>query len=326
MASQIFRSLAEVRFDPSSVITVGTFDGLHRGHQAIIAELKREAHARQGSATVVTFDPHPQVVLQREDKPPVQILTTTAEKMALLQRAEVERILVIPFTREFSRTASEIFVRDILHRRAGMQAMVIGHDHGFGKNREGDFATLERMGHELGFAVREVPPFEMNGVTLSSTKTREALLSGEITIATHYLGRFYALSGVIARGDERGRRLGFPTANLQPTDANKLIPAHGVYAVWAEVENQPYAAMMNIGIRPTFGKATRTLEVHLLDFSGDLYGAMLTVHFVARLRPEQKFDSPQALMAQLQRDKANAEQALKNENIPAGWHNATRPN
>lgn len=311
MATQIFRSLAEVRFDPSSVITVGTFDGLHRGHQAIIAELQREAHARQGSATVVTFDPHPQVVLQRADKPPVQILTTTAEKMALLQRAEVGRLLVIPFTREFSRTASEIFVRDILHRRAGMQAMVIGHDHGFGKNREGDFATLARMGRELGFAVREVPPFVMNGVTLSSTKTREALLNGDIAVASQYLGRFYALSGTVARGDERGRQLGFPTANLQPMDENKLIPANGVYAVWAEVENQRYAAMMNIGWRPTFGKTARTLEVHLLDFSGNLYGATLAVHFVARLRPEQKFDSPAALVAQLQRDKADTLQVLK---------------
>jgi riboflavin kinase/FMN adenylyltransferase len=319
MAIQIFRSLDEVRFDSRSVITVGTFDGLHRGHQAIVEELKREARARQGNTTVVTFEPHPQVVLQRPDRPPVQILTTTQEKIALLQREQLDRIFVIPFTVEFSRTPSEIFVRDILHRRLGLQAMVIGHDHGFGKNREGDFATLQRLGAELGFAVREVPPFEMNGVTLSSTKIREALLSGEVEKASQYLGRPYTWRGKVVRGEARGRTLGFPTANLQPNDEKKLVPANGVYAVWVEIENfqergtaegKKHPGMMNIGLRPTFEKTARTVEAHLLDFSGDLYGATLNVHFVARLRSEQKFDSPQALRAQLQRDKEAAYQFL----------------
>jgi riboflavin kinase/FMN adenylyltransferase len=308
MATKIFRRLEEVQLDSHSVITVGTFDGLHRGHQAIIATLKKEARARKGSATVVTFDPHPQAVLQRPDKPPVQILTTTEEKIALLQRENVERLLVIPFTLEFSRTSSEIFVREILHRRAGLQAMVIGHDHGFGKDREGDFATLQRLGNELGFAVREVPPFEVNGVTLSSTKVREALLNGEVEKAAEYLGRAYTWRGGVERGDQRGRLLGFPTANLRPIEESKLTPANGVFAVWIEIEKpehdpKKYPAMMNIGMRPTFGKLTRTIEAHLLDFSGDLYGMTLNIHFVARLRSEKKFDSPQALIAQLQRDR-----------------------
>jgi len=321
MATQIFRNLDEVQFDPRSVITVGTFDGLHRGHQAILDELKKEARARQGSATVVTFDPHPQVVLQRPDKPPVQILTATDEKIALLQRENVDRIFVIPFTLEFSRTSSENFVREILHRRAGLQAMVIGHDHGFGKNREGDFATLQRLGNELGFAVREVPPFEMNGVTLSSTKVREALLNGNVEKASEYLGRSYTWRGIVERGDERGRLLGFPTANLRPLDDSKLAPVNGVYAVWVEIESllhgraaeeKKHPAMMNIGVRPTFGKMTRSIEAHLLDFSGDLYGATLNIHFVARLRHEQKFDSPQALVEQLRRDKDASLQILAN--------------
>jgi riboflavin kinase/FMN adenylyltransferase len=320
MATQIFRRLEEVQLDLRSVVTVGTFDGLHRGHQAIIAALKKEARSRNGSATVVTFDPHPQAVLQRPDKPPVQILTTTEEKISLLQRENVERIFVIPFTLEFSRTSSENFVREILHRRLGLQAMVIGHDHGFGKNREGDFATLQRLGNELGFAVREVPPFEVNGVTLSSTKVREALLSGEVEKASEYLGRLYTWRGSVERGDERGSLLGFPTANLRPLDGAKLAPANGVYAVRVEIESwshsraaeaKKYPAMMNIGVRPTFGKMARTIEAHLLDFSGDLYGAALNIHFVARLRHEQKFDSPQALVAQLQRDKVAAYLSLK---------------
>lgn len=305
MATQIDRSFEHIVFDPRRVITVGTFDGLHCGHQAILRELKQEAQIRQGSTTVVTFDPHPQVVLQHSDKPPVQILTATEEKIALLRQANIDRLVIIPFTLEFSKTPSETFVREILFRRIGMQAIVIGHDHGFGKNREGDFATLERLGKELNFSVREVPPYEMNGVTISSTRVREALQQGEIEKAARYLGRPYSLSGAVIAGDGRGKTLGFPTANLQPNHDKKLIPANGVYAVWVKIEKlrAQYPGMMNIGYRPTFGKAARVLEVHALDFSGDLYGATLTVYFMAKLRNEQKFESPQALMAQLQQDK-----------------------
>lgn len=320
MATQIFRRLEDVQLDTRSIITVGTFDGLHRGHQEIVRALKKEARARQGSTTVVTFDPHPQMVLQRPDKPPVQILTTTAEKIALLQRENVDRVLVIPFTLEFSRLSSENFVRGILCQRLGLQAMVVGHDHGFGKNREGDFATLQRLGAELGFAVHEVPPFELGGVTLSSTKVREALLNGEVEKATEYLGREYALSGKVEHGDERGRRLGFPTANLQPSNDSKLAPANGVYAVWVEIVDsvvahhetaKKYPAMLNIGLRPTFGKLTRMIEAHLLDFSGELYGATLNVYFARRLRNEQKFESSTALVAQLHRDQEAARQVLR---------------
>ncbi|MGH7601173.1 MAG: bifunctional riboflavin kinase/FAD synthetase [bacterium] len=312
MATQLYRSLEQVQHDPRSVITVGTFDGLHCGHQAILAELKQKARARQGSTTVVTFDPHPQVVLQRPDKPPVQILTTIEEKIVLLREADIDRLVVISFTLQFSRTPSETFVREILWQRLGMQAVVIGHDHGFGKNREGDFATLERIGKELNFSVYEVPPYEMNGVTLSSTRVREALLDGEVEKASRYLGRPYSLSGAVAAGDGRGKTLGFPTANVAPGDDKKLVPANGVYAVWVESEKlkTKYPGMMNIGYRPTFGKTTRVLEVHVLDFSGDLYGANLTIHFVAKLRNEQKFESSQALMAQLQQDKAASYQIL----------------
>ncbi|MCI0692447.1 bifunctional riboflavin kinase/FAD synthetase [candidate division KSB1 bacterium] len=314
MATQLYRSLEQVQHDPRNVITVGTFDGLHCGHQAILAELKQKARARQGNATVVTFDPHPQVVLQRPDKLPVQILTTTEEKITLLRQEDIDRLIVIPFTLEFSRTPSETFVREILWQRLGMQAVVIGHDHGFGKNREGDFATLERMGKELNFSVYEVPPYEMNGVTLSSTRVREALLAGEVEKAARYLGRPYSLNGVVNAGDGRGKTLGFPTANVTPNDDKKLAPANGVYAVWVEGEKlkTKYPGMMNIGYRPTFGNTARVLEVHVLDFAGDLYGANLTVHFAARLRNEQKFDSPQALMAQLQQDKAASLRILMN--------------
>ncbi|MDZ7289104.1 MAG: bifunctional riboflavin kinase/FAD synthetase [candidate division KSB1 bacterium] len=324
MATRIYRRLEEVQFDPRSVITVGTFDGLHCGHQAIIRTLKEQAQLRHASTTVITFDPHPQMVVQRSDKPPVQILTTTEEKAALLREENIDRIVVIPFTLEFSRTSSEAFVREILFQRIGMQAMVIGHDHGFGKNREGDFTTLQKLGKELGFTVHELPPFRMDGVTLSSTRVREALLQGEVEKAARYLGRPYCLRGTVTGGEGRGKLLGFPTANLLPNYERKLVPANGVYAVWVEgnllahgrttgQSNSRYPAMMNIGYRPTFGKTARSLEVHVIDFSGDLYGAALAVHFVARLRNEQKFDSAQALVEQLWRDKETSYQVLKNE-------------
>jgi riboflavin kinase/FMN adenylyltransferase len=321
MATQILRGLEQIQPDPSSVITVGTFDGLHRGHQAILQELKRETRARQGSATVITFEPHPQLVLQRPDKPPVHILSTIEEKIALLGVEEIHRLVVIPFTLEFSRTPSEIFVHEILHRRIGMQAIVIGHDHGFGKNREGDIATLERMGREVGFDVREVPPYEMDGIVISSTRIREALLRGEVEKACRYLGRPYRLSGNVVAGEGRGHGLGFPTANVIPTHDKKLVPAEGVYAVWVEREtdskgglsehgDRRYYGMMNIGRRPTFGSISSTLEVHLIDFAGELYGEMLTIHFVARLRDEQRFDSPQALAEQLHQDEIASLQIL----------------
>jgi riboflavin kinase/FMN adenylyltransferase len=318
MATQIYRSLEQAQFDPHGVITVGTFDGLHRGHQAILHELKKESQARHGSATVITFDPHPQLVLQRPDKPPVYILMTIEEKIALLRDQNIDRLIVIPFTPEFSRTPSEVFVRDLLFRRIGMQAIVIGHDHGFGKNREGDIATLQRIGGELHFAVRELPPYEIDGVLISSTRVREAVLSGEVEKAARYLGRPYSLRGTVVRGEGRGQSLGFPTANLLPDHEKKLVPAGGVYAVWVEREIDAksadagrYRGMMNIGHRPTFGRSTRTLEVHLIDFSDDLYGDLLKVHFVARLRDEQKFDSPQSLVEQLRRDKATALKVLE---------------
>ncbi|MDZ7343388.1 MAG: bifunctional riboflavin kinase/FAD synthetase [candidate division KSB1 bacterium] len=318
MAIRIYRELEKVAPDPRSVVTVGTFDGLHRGHQAIIQKLKQEAQKGGRHTTVVTFEPHPQLVLQRPDKPPVHILTTVEEKIALLREANLDRLVVIPFTLEFSRTSSEDFVRDILVRRIGMQAIVIGHDHGFGKNREGDIETLRKMGQALGFEVREVPPFEIDGVVISSTRVRQALAHGEVELAAYYLGRPYSLSGTVVRGEGRGQKLGFPTANLFPTHDSKLVPAEGVYAVWVERATSPrdvpspqkHRGMMNIGYRPTFGNSVRVLETHLFDFSGELYGERLTVHFVARLRNEQKFDSAHELMAQLHRDRAASLQVL----------------
>lgn len=301
--AHVFLSLAEVVHDPASVITVGSFDGLHCGHRVILEELKYAARQREASTTVVTFEPHPQLVVQRNSQTPIQILSTLAEKLELLQECGIDRIVAIPFTKEFSQTPSEKFVREILYATLGMQAIIIGHDHSFGKNREGDFATLASLGKELHFEVTDLPPFACNGTVVSSTRIRHALLNGEIEQANAWLGSTYRFTGKVVRGEGRGRTLGVPTANLEPVSAHKLIPANGVYAVRASVHGKSYGGMMNLGTRPTFNGQARSLEAHLFDFAENVYEELLEIRFIARLRAERKFDSLEALKAQLQADR-----------------------
>lgn len=306
----LFLRLDDVTRDPASVITVGSFDGLHRGHRLILEELRHEAQARGASTTAVTFEPHPQLVVKREAQPPVQILSTIAEKLELLEAARLDRIIVIPFTAAFSQTPSEQFVREILFGRIGMQAAIIGHDHSFGKNREGDVATLTSLGRQLHFAVRELPPFEVAGTVISSTRIRKALQEGKIEQANAWLGSTYRFTGKVVRGDGRGKTIGVPTANLVPVHAHKLIPANGVYAVRVKSDGEIHGGMMNIGTRPTFGEQARALEVHLFDFAREIYDDLLEVHFIARLRDEMKFNSIADLKTQLQADQTESMKKL----------------
>lgn len=306
----VFLSLTEVPRDPASVITVGSFDGLHRGHRSILEELQHEARMRAASTTVVTFEPHPQLVVRRDAQPPVQILNTITEKLELLADAGIDRIVVIPFTMEFSQTPSEKFVRETLFERIGMQSIIIGHDHNFGKNREGDVATLLSLGSELHFKVRELPPFENGGTIISSTRIRQALSAGEIEKASEWLGTAYRFTGKVVRGEERGRTIGVPTANLEPVHPHKLIPGNGVYAVRVKLHGQFYEGMMNIGKRPTFNGQERTLEVHLFEFAQDIYEELAEVHFISWLRAEKKFGSIAELQGQLQIDRAESRKRL----------------
>jgi len=310
MPTQIYRTLEAVACHAQSINTVGTFDGLHCGHQTILQEVRKEATERGALATVVTFSPHPQLVLKNPNRPPVRILTSDDEKLALLEAAQIDRLVIIPFTLEFSSTSSEVFVRDVLFHRIGMSGVVLGHDHGFGKNREGDFALMARIGAELQFTVRELPPFEMNGSVISSTRVRELLIQGEVAKATRFLGRPYQLAATVVRGDGRGRSLGFPTANLEPENPDKLIPAHGVYAVRVHHGTQMLEGMMNIGVRPTFAKSTETIEAHLFDFDEELYGKKLPIEFIERLRAERSFASAAELVEQLKVDRASAKRVF----------------
>lgn len=303
---EVFRDLKSVRKDAESVLTVGAFDGVHRGHQFIIAELKKRAGERGLRTTVVTFEPHPQLVLKSPRKPDLKILTTSDEKLAILQQLAIDRVVVIAFTREFAGTSSRDFVAKILFETIGFQEIVIGHDHAFGKNREGDIATLRAMASEMGFRVDELPVFAIGETALSSTHIRNLLRAGNVKLAGEFLGRQYSLTATVIKGDGRGQKLQFPTANLQLDSQDKLVPGDGVYAVYAHWRGTKLKGMMNIGVRPTFTAPRYTLEAHLFDFDEMIYDQKLTVEFVEKIRDERRFKGASDLIKQLEQDKINS--------------------
>lgn len=284
-------------------ITVGTFDGVHRGHQGVIS-LMREVADKQGlRVVVVTFDPHPQIVLAKPGREPLALLTTIEERCEQLAHVGVDEVVVIPFTHEFAQTSAESFIRQLVST-IDVQHFFIGHDHAFGKDRGGNEELLRHLGVDLGFDVERIPPLETDGLVVSSTLVRAALKSGDVEAATAMLGRPYALRGTVVQGDGRGRTLGIPTANIVPTNPHKLMPANGVYVVSMIIDGTEYVGMANIGLRPTFTTDTApTLEVHILEFDNDLYNTTLDVQFHARLRGEHKFGSREEFLAQLEHDK-----------------------
>lgn len=297
-----------------TVVTVGTFDGVHRGHQAVLAEITRRARAGGLRSLLVTFEPHPLEVVNPAAAP--LLLTTTDEKRAILAALPLDRMEVVPFTAELSHLAPEEFVRQVLVAQFGMRELVLGYDHGFGRGRSGDVTVLKRLGASDGFAVDVVDAVRDGGQAISSTLVRTAVAHGRLAAAAQALGRAYAIRGVVERGAGRGRTIGVPTINLAPPHPRKLLPPDGVYAVRVSIEGRGMGGegrvggMMNQGPRPTFGEAARALEVHLFDFTGDLYGATVTVEWVERLRDVQAFPSRDALVAQLERDRQAARASL----------------
>lgn len=284
-------------------ITVGTFDGVHRGHQGVISLMRKTADAQGLRVVVVTFDPHPQIVLAKPGREPLALLTTIEERCERLAHVGVDEVVVIPFTHEFAQTSAESFIRQLVST-IDVQHFFIGHDHAFGKDRGGNEELLRHLGVELGFDVERIPPLETDGLVVSSTLVRAALKSGDVEAASAMLGRPYALRGTVVQGDGRGRTLGIPTANIVPTNPHKLMPANGVYVVSMLIDGSEHVGMANIGVRPTFTNDTApTLEVHILQFDNDLYNTTLDVQFHARLRGEQKFGSREEFLAQLEHDK-----------------------
>ena len=294
----------------NSVVTVGTFDGVHEGHRALIETVVRKARERKARSVVITFDPHPRDIIS-PGSDGINLLTSLRERREILSEIGVDVLLVIPFTRDFSLLSSEEFVRDVVFEQIGVSEFVIGYDHHFGRDRSGTIETIEMLGKELGFDAYVVSKKEMGDITISSTTIRKAIAEeGNVDQAARLLGRPYLLNGLVSHGDERGRKIGFPTANLKPEHPNKVIPKIGVYVVKVRVGEQWYGGMMNIGVRPTFGEEKLTLEVHIFDFNKDIYGDTIQVRFLKRLRDEQPFDGVEKLIAQLNKDKKQAMEIL----------------
>jgi len=300
-----------------TTVTVGTFDGVHRGHQAVLHEIVARARAAKRASVLVTFQPHPLRIVAPERAP--CLLTTPDEKRLLWPLFELDYVDVLPFTEALRRLSPEEFVRRVLIDRWNVGELVIGYDHGFGRDRSGDVDTLRRIGAEVGFAVDVVGPVDEGGAPISSSSARRAVAAADFAAAEAALGRPYGALGRVVRGDGRGRELGFPTANLELDDPTKCLPPLGVYAVRVEVDGETHDAMANLGPRPTFGEAAPRFEVHLLDWrGGPLYGARLHVAFAARLRQVRRFAGPDELAAQLRRDRDDARAALAGARRPAG--------
>jgi riboflavin kinase/FMN adenylyltransferase len=291
-----------------ATVTVGTFDGVHRAHHAVLQETARRAEAADRACVVVTFAPHP-IEVVRPDRAPLR-LTTEMERRAVMAACGVEHVLVLRFDATLAALPPEQFVREILMARCGMRELVIGHDHGFGRGRSGDADTLRAIGRVEGFGVEVVPQVEVNGVRVSSSAIRQCLASGDLDGAASMLGRRYDLMARVGEGAGRGRRLGVPTINLRGVSRRKQLPPDGVYAVRVEWRGGRAGGMMNQGPRPTFGETERTLEAHLFGVDADLYGEWVRLEWVARLREVRQFASPAELSRQLERDHAAAIAAL----------------
>lgn len=297
---------------PYAVVTSGTFDGVHIGHQKILTRLNNIAkicpeqrEGTKGQSVVITFWPHPRLVLFPEEKD-MKLLSTSEEKQRILSQYNIDHLILINFSKKFAQLSSEDFIKNILVDKIGTKKLVIGYNHRFGKNREGDFEHLKANAAEYGFEIEEIPRQVIDNIAISSTKIRKALLEGDVKTARHYLNRPYSITGKVVRGDHLGRKLGFPTANIQLDEVTKLIPADGVYAVKIESQNLVRYGMMNIGHKPTVSGVNKTLEVNIFDFNNDIYGEQITINFIERIREERKFSDVNKLKEQLVKDKAEA--------------------
>lgn len=296
---EFYQFLDDVTLE-NSWVTIGTFDGVHRGHQALIQKMLAGAHAESSPAVVVTFHPHPREIVS--GKTGAFYLTLPTERVRLLTMLGIDAVVVLPFTKNLAAMSALDFTQELVDR-LGMAQLCVGHGFALGKAREGDVPRLRQLGQLMGFRVQEVAPERLDGEIISSSLIRSLISEGKVDQAGKLLGRQYQIAGKIVPGDQRGRRVGIPTANIEPS-ASKLIPATGVYACCSEVRGEKYAAAVNIGIRPTFSGQSGDIfiEAHLLDFSDDLYGETLTLHFQQRLRDERRFESVDALVEQVKAD------------------------
>ncbi len=292
-----------------AVITIGTFDGVHMGHKVILQQIVKHAKEAGGESILITFEPHPRKLIAPDQ--PLKILTPLEQKLQLVLNEGVDHVVVAPFTQAFADLSAEAYIKDFLVAKFKPQAIVIGYDHRFGHDRAGDISLLKKHAATHGYTVYEIPAQLIEEAAVSSTKIRNAIQAGHVSEATQMLGRHYSITGTVIPGARLGRTIGFPTANVQPLDADQLIPEKGVYAIQLQWKDQGYNGMLNIGNRPTVSnELTLHIEAHLFDFSEDIYDETVEIIFVQRLRDEVKFPSLDALKDQLQKDKAAAMHAL----------------
>ncbi|MCS6824041.1 MAG: bifunctional riboflavin kinase/FAD synthetase [Cytophagaceae bacterium] len=306
---RIYHSPTEFKKLENATVTIGSYDGVHLAHQKILSRVHELSFKSKSESVVITFWPHPRIVL---DRPPesIMLLTSLEEKIELISRLEIDHLLIIPFTRDFSEMSSDDFIKHILVDTIGTKKLVIGYDHRFGKDRKGSFDDLKKYSLMYDFEIEEIQKQMLDDVAISSTQIRQALLKGDVRKATEFLGRHYNLSGIVVKGLQKGRTIGFPTANIEVYSKEKLIPSDGVYAVKVRYQNSSLNGMMNIGYRPTLDGKAHTIEVHIFDFHKDIYGEKLEVLLVDFLRNEKKFNSVDELKNQLERDKACAHSIL----------------
>ncbi len=311
---QVHRDISNLPSFKNAVITIGTFDGVHTGHLQVINQLKKEALSVDGETVIITFDPHPRMIVHKSNGEGIKLLTTLSEKIELLEKQNIDHLVIVPFTLEFSEQSAEAYIKDFLVARFHPHSLIIGYDHRFGKNRQGDYRLLESYQTKFNFTVKEIPEHILHHIIISSTRIRQALKEKDTNTANEYLGYSYFFEGIVIEGDKLGRTLGYPTANIKVSDANKLIPANGVYAVTVELANrlniESYQGMMNIGTRPTVGGTKEVIEVNIFDFDKTIYEENLRVYVRFFLRDEVKFNGLEALKNQLALDKINSLQLL----------------
>ena len=324
---QVHRDINNLPNFKNAAITIGTFDGVHSGHVQIIQQVKKEALINGGESVIITFDPHPRMILNRkENQAPIRLLTTMQEKTELLAKQGIDHLVVVPFTLEFSNQTALEYISDFLVKRFHPETIIIGYDHRFGKNRSGDYQLLEKYQQKYNYKVKEIPEHVLNDITISSTKIRSALKEGDIKTAKECLGYDYFFEGKVVDGNKLGRTMGYPTANLEIKNTNKLIPENGIYAVNLEIgkisvnedslfiPESFHQGMMSIGIRPTIADNRRTIEVNIFDFKEDIYGRMVRVYVKYFLRNEERFENMEELKRHISFDEINAKKLLsKNE-------------
>jgi riboflavin kinase / FMN adenylyltransferase len=308
---KIYHSLEDFSPVRNAVVTSGTFDGVHVGHQKILSRLREVATKNDGETVVITFWPHPRLVLYPNDMN-LKLLNTFEEKAELLKEQKIDHLLRIPFTKEFSQLSSEEFITNIIVEKIGTRKLVIGYDHHFGKNREGSFEELKLNAPKYGFTVEEISRQDVDHVAVSSTAIRKALDTGDLTTANHLLGKPYSVSGRVVKGDKLGRLMGFPTANLEVDSMHKLVPADGIYAVTVSYSHQTYGGMLYIGYRPTVGGKRKSIEVNIFNFDKEIYGDTLVVNFHQLIRGDSTFKDLEELKVQLIKDKEQSLSILKN--------------